>query len=68
MFLVRKWKTFASDDSGAVTVDWTLLLAILVGLAIAVLVAVGNSTETMAINTKAELDKAATLDTTLDGS
>lgn len=31
--LSRKFKAFLSDESGAVTVDWVVLTALLVGLA-----------------------------------
>lgn len=37
-------KTFLKDDSGAVTVDWVVITAAIVGLAIAVMFAVGNAT------------------------
>jgi len=35
-------KTFANDESGAVTVDWVVLTAAIVGLGIAVLTAISN--------------------------
>ena len=41
-------KTFLSDESGAVTVDWVVLTAAIVGLGIAVLTSVGNGTTTLA--------------------
>jgi len=35
-------KNFAKDESGAVTVDWVVLTAAIVGLGIAVLTSVGG--------------------------
>ncbi|TDX29296.1 Flp family type IVb pilin [Rhodovulum visakhapatnamense] len=40
MKLFKLFKTFAKDESGAVTVDWVVLTAAIVGLGIAVLTAV----------------------------
>ena len=37
-------KNFAKDESGAVTVDWVVLTAAIVGLGIAVMASVGQST------------------------
>ncbi|RAP40285.1 hypothetical protein BYZ73_15880 [Rhodovulum viride] len=37
MKLFKLFKTFAKDESGAVTVDWVVLTAAIVGLGIAVL-------------------------------
>ena len=68
MKLIELIKNFKSDESGAVTVDWVVLTAAIVGLGIAVLAAITGSTETIATNIKTELDNNATLDTTLDGS
>ncbi|MXQ08461.1 hypothetical protein GQ651_11450 [Alphaproteobacteria bacterium GH1-50] len=41
-------KTFLADEAGAITVDWVILCAAIVGLAIAVLTAVGDGTMTFA--------------------
>ncbi|PQO24230.1 hypothetical protein C2I36_03900 [Rhodobacteraceae bacterium WD3A24] len=41
MKLFNLIKTFRDDESGAVTVDWVVLTAAIVGLGIAVIVAVG---------------------------
>ena len=43
-------KNFLNDESGAVTVDWVVLTAAIVGLGIAVLSSVGKGTTTMADN------------------
>ncbi len=37
-------KTFRADEDGAVTVDWVVLTAAIVGLGIAVMTTVGRST------------------------
>ncbi|KMW59526.1 Flp pilus assembly protein, pilin Flp [Candidatus Rhodobacter oscarellae] len=37
--------TFARDEDGAVTVDWVVLTAAIVGLGIAVLTTVGGATD-----------------------
>ena len=42
------FNTFLNDESGAVTVDWVVLTAAIVGLGIAVLTSVGNGTTTLA--------------------
>jgi len=42
MKLIRLIKTFNKDESGAVTVDWVVLTAAIVGLGIAVLAAVSG--------------------------
>ena len=42
------FNTFLADESGAVTVDWVVLTAAIVGLGIAVLTSVGGGTTTLA--------------------
>lgn len=37
------FKTFLANESGAITVDWVVLTAALVGLAVAVVVPIGNA-------------------------
>jgi len=51
-------KTFHADESGAVTVDWVVLTAAVVGLGIAVLTSVSTGAELMADNIEAELGTA----------
>ena len=41
-------KTFAADESGAVTVDWVVLTAAIVGLGIAVVASVRSGTTSVA--------------------
>jgi Flp pilus assembly pilin Flp len=48
-------KTFRSDEDGAVTVDWVVLTAAIVGLCIAVLASVRSGATTMGNNIKTEL-------------
>ena len=40
-------KNFAADESGAVTVDWVVLTAAIVGLGIAVMASVKSGTSTL---------------------
>ena len=47
--------TFLNDESGAVTVDWVVLTAAIVGLGIAVLTSVGGGTTTLADKISTEL-------------
>ena len=42
MKLVQLFKAFSSDEAGAVTVDWVVLTAAIVGLGMVVMVAVGG--------------------------
>ena len=51
-------KTFHADEDGAVTVDWVVLTAAIVGLGIAVLTSVSNGANEMANNIEAELGTA----------
>ncbi len=48
-------KTFARDEDGAVTVDWVVLTAAIVGLGIAVLASVGGATKDYADTIAGEL-------------
>jgi Flp pilus assembly pilin Flp len=41
------FKSFRADESGAVTVDWVVLTAAIVGLGLVVMQAVGGGVETM---------------------
>jgi len=49
-------RTFATSESGAVTVDWVVLTAALVGLAIAVLGVVSVGVEDLARDTTAVME------------
>ncbi len=45
---MKLFKLFAKDEDGAVTVDWVVLTSAIVGLGIAVMLSVGNSTKGLA--------------------
>jgi Flp pilus assembly pilin Flp len=51
-------KNFRADEDGAVTVDWVVLTAAIVGLGIAVLTSVSTGAELMADNIETELGTA----------
>ena len=53
-------KNFRADEDGAVTVDWVVLTAAIVGLGIAVLTSVGGGTMTASDNASADIVDAAT--------
>jgi Flp pilus assembly pilin Flp len=42
MNILKLAKTFKNDESGAVTVDWVVLTAAIVGLGLAVLTTIGD--------------------------
>jgi len=48
MKLFKLVNNFKRDEDGAVTVDWVVLTAAIVGLGIAVLASVGGSTKDLA--------------------
>ena len=56
MKIVNLIKTFTRDEDGAVTVDWVVLTAAIVGLGIAVLTSVSSGTTGLAGKISAELD------------
>ena len=43
--MIKFIKNFSADDSGAITVDWVVLTAAIVGLGIAVLSSVSGGTK-----------------------
>ena len=47
MKMINLFKTFAADESGAVTVDWVVLTAAIVGLGIAVMGAVSGGLQSL---------------------
>ena len=55
MKLVTFIKTFSRDEDGAVTVDWVVLTAAIVGLGIAVLTSVSGGTTSLADKISGEL-------------
>ena len=52
-------KNFRNDEDGAVTVDWVVLTAAIVGLGIAVLTSVGNGTTALGDKLSSNLDSQA---------
>jgi len=58
-------KRFGKDEDGAVTVDWVVLTAALVGLGIAVLAAVEGGLKDLSGDIETELQKSI-IDTTFD--
>ena len=57
MKLFNLIKNFRNDEDGAVTVDWVVLTAALVGLGIAVLAAVSSGLEDLSGDIEGELTK-----------
>ena len=55
-------KNFAADESGAVTVDWVVLTAAIVGLGIAVIASVRTGTNSVASNIQTSLESAEIAD------
>lgn len=58
--MTKLFKLFANDESGAVTVDWVVLTAAIVGIAIAVLTVISGGIRNAAVAIDNELDNAAT--------
>jgi len=56
MKLFNIFKSFRDEESGAVTIDWVVLTAAIVGLGIAVIAAVGGSVQDLAGEIETELD------------
>ena len=50
MKIANLFKAFAKDETGAVTVDWVVLTAAIVGLGMVVVTSVGGGIETMGGN------------------
>ena len=55
MTIFSNLKAFAANESGAVTVDWVVLTAAIVGLGIAVLTSVSGGTTSLADKISGEL-------------
>ncbi len=55
---MKLFNAFLKDESGAVTVDWVVLTAAIVGLGIAVLTSVGNGTTSLADQISSNLANA----------
>ena len=55
-------KKFRNDESGAVTVDWVVLTAAIVGLGIAILTTVETGTQALADKISAEVEAITVTD------
>ena len=60
MKLFKLAKNFKNDESGAVTVDWVVLTAAIVGLGIAVLAAVSDGVENLSEDIDTQLSGQGT--------
>ncbi len=62
-------KNFANDESGAVTVDWVVLTAAIIGLGVAVMTSVGTGAKSLADTTSSALaGTAVSTAASFDGS
>ena len=59
MKLLNILKTFRNDDSGAVTVDWVVLTAAIVGLGLVVMTTVSTGMKTAASNISKDITTKA---------
>ena len=60
MKLLNMFKSFKSDESGAVTVDWVVLTAAIVGLGLVVMTSVGGGIKDLAGDVSTGLKASAT--------
>ena len=60
MKLLNLFKSFKSDESGAVTVDWVVLTAAIVGLGLLVMATIGPAIEDTAGVIVGDLQEAST--------
>jgi len=54
-------KTFKNDESGAVTVDWVVLTAAIVGLGLVVMTSVSGGIEDVTTSITTDLGRASTI-------
>ena len=59
---MKLFTKFANDESGAVTVDWVVLTAAIVGIAIAVITLISGGIENAANGINNELNAAGTVE------
>ncbi len=62
------FKSFFSDESGAVTVDWVVLTAALVGLGLAVMAVVSGGVENLSTDIGQSLADTDPLENPFDGN
>ena len=55
MTLLNILKSFTNDEAGAVTVDWVVLTAAIVGLGIVVMTTIGGGIETLSKSTATKI-------------
>ena len=60
MKLLNIFKSFKNDESGAVTVDWVVLTAAIVGLGLVVMTSVGGGITNLAGDVETGLKASAT--------
>jgi Flp pilus assembly pilin Flp len=65
---LSKFNTFVSDESGAVTVDWVVLTAAIVGLGLAVMSVVSGGVEDLSGNISASLTNTDPLSDPFDNA
>jgi Flp pilus assembly pilin Flp len=58
MTIIERFNSFARDESGAVTVDWVVLTAAIVGLGLAVISSVRTGTSNLATDIETSLTGA----------
>ncbi|WP_282025617.1 hypothetical protein [Limimaricola cinnabarinus] len=58
--MLNFFKSFANDEAGAVTVDWVVLTAAIVGIGVAILATVSDGVDTLAENIESGLDTVDT--------
>jgi len=66
--MTMNFKAFASDESGAGTVDWVMLTAALVGLGLVVMTTVGAAIKDQATNIATDVKAKAEAGTALNTS
>lgn len=64
--MTMNFKAFASDESGAVTVDWVVLTAAIVGLGLVVMTTVGGAIKTQATAIATDVTAKVTAGTALN--
>ena len=57
---MTKFSAFLNDEAGAVTVDWVVLTAAVVGLGLIVFTAIRPAVNSLAVGIAGEVDKAGT--------
>ena len=49
------WKTYRADDSGAITVDWVVLTAAIIGLGMLILIPIAFATDSLSTNVSTDI-------------